>query len=138
MSNRIWYLSLGVSSLSLGLLIYVFLRTNSIVSLTAGNFITIKELNIPYSLIPVSSFLKYYFSDYLWAFSLCSFFHSIHLPKIKSSVFIGVITFAAGFLWETLQYLHLVSGTGDIADIIMYLAAALSVVIINLKRGNQK
>lgn len=138
MSNRVLFFALGLCSLCLGGLIYVFLRTNSIISVMVGNLITIKETQIFISQLSICNFLKYYFADFLWTFSLCSFFHSLYLPNIKNSIIIGIATFLFGLIWETAQYLNFVSGTGDVADIILYLTASLIVVLINLKRGNKK
>lgn len=134
MSNRTLFTVLGLVSIFIGLFVYVFFRPNSIVSILLENFIIVKEISLPFKSQIINNFILFLFPDFLWAFSLNSFLHSIHLPGIKKSIALALVTFSFGVIWELMQYFDILSGTGDILDIFMYLAAATAVVIINVKR----
>lgn len=75
-------------------------------------------------------FFAYYFSDFLWAFSLIFGLFAILAPMKKHTMLCGSITIAYGGLWEYMQHLGWVSGTADWIDIFMYIAAVLIAVII--------
>ena len=108
-------------SLLLGLLIYVFLRNNTwlhkIFSLTSPILLHSS---------PFINFLRYYFVDALWAYALTM---ALTLP-IGERWAAGA---AAGFglFWEVMQGLNWVSGTADVADVLMYLSASVLAALIN-------
>ncbi len=85
-----------------------------------------------------SNFLKFYFPDFLWAISLCFGLYAIYLPTIKTSIMLSVIVFVYGVIWEILQAVEVLGGTGDIVDVIMYLLACLLALIFNLKKEKTK
>ena len=82
--------------------------------------------------------IKYYFSDYLWAVSLCCGLHCILLPSNKGSLLCFAITVCYGFIWELLQYASIFKGTGDLWDILMYILAGFTVLILNFISKKEK
>ena len=111
-------------SLSLGAVIYLFSRPDAYVSILFSKIFHINRIQV---LFP--SIVSYYIPDFLWAVSLCS--GLIALVPIKWNALWGILTALYGVLWEGLQFICAVNGTADIIDIIMYLSAAISVVMIN-------
>lgn len=75
-------------------------------------------------------FFAYHFPDFLWAFSLMFGLFAIFSPIQKNTISCLFITVAYGGLWELGQSLGLISGTADLIDVSMYVAAAISAVII--------
>lgn len=62
----------------------------------------------------IASFLKFHLADMLWAFSFCA---ALNLVISKSKfVCIFVAVLIAGL--ELLQYVNIISGTGDILDVL--------------------
>ncbi len=133
--KNLLFLSIGVISLILGLMIYLLFRENTNISQMIYRFIDLTEIRSILSWLE-NDFLKYYFVDYLWALSLSCWLHLIFLPKMKGSFVCSITVVFLGVLFETLQFTKLVNGTGDILDVISYLLAVLTVNIINYKRGN--
>lgn len=75
-------------------------------------------------------FFAYYFPDFLWAFSFIFGSFAILSPFKRNTVLCLLITVAYGCAWELAQHLDWISGTADWIDIGMYIAAAISAVII--------
>ena len=138
MKKRNVYILLCIASLCIGGGLYVIFRPNTYIT----DFVR--------SLLPVSGALflkaesincdlvKYYLPDFIWAFSLNCGLNAIF--NTKKSVFInGGVVFGISALWELAQYVGITSGTGDLIDVAMYLAALVTVVIINaLIKGKEK
>lgn len=84
-------------------------------------------------------FIKYYLIDYLWALSMISGLNTLFTTQ-KETLRICLFVFSLGSIWEILQFLNILSGTGDIADVFMYLAAVITAVIINflITKENKK
>lgn len=87
----------------------------------------LRDLFLPFE----NNFIKYYFVDYLWGLSLSCGLHIIFFPNMKQSIVLTIIVFIFGAVYEALQKSDVISGTGDIADIILYLLAGLCVNLIN-------
>lgn len=83
-------------------------------------------------------FLKYYLPDYLWGVALACGLHAIFNPKAKESLICTVVVVLLGALYEVLQWFGIISGTGDIVDVVLYALAGATVNVINYKRGNSK
>lgn len=75
-------------------------------------------------------FFAYYFPDFLWAFSLIFGLFAILSPSKQNTVLTLLITVAYGCIWELAQHLDWISGTADLIDAGMYIAAAIIAVII--------
>ncbi len=78
-------------------------------------------------------FLMYYLPDFLWGFSLSCLLQAFCVYSFKGTVLCCCITAIYGCVWELLQWLSILGGTGDYLDIIMYLLASILCLIINLK-----
>lgn len=64
------------------------------------------------------SFVNNYLADGLWAYAFCSALLIVWNRKIsKGWLFVGLLT---SILFEGLQYLHLLTGTGDLWDVAVY------------------
>ena len=132
MSKRIANILLSVISLTLGGLLYIVFRENSHFSGWFNGFILVEEIRTHFAVFS-SAFLKYYFPDFLWGFSLACGFVAIYNPKKQGVYLCGAISFTLGCVWEALQAFSVVSGTGDFFDIMMYLISSIACIMINQK-----
>ena len=132
MSQRLRNVLLGTASLVLGGFIYVMFRENAFIAKCFEQLEFILRLRNMMGFCS-NDFLKYYFPDFLWGFSLCCGLHVIYEPQVKGSLMCGLMALFCGIAWELLQFWKFVGGTGDYVDIIMYLLASCTCIIINLK-----
>ena len=137
MSNRLFYAVLSVASLLLGGILYLLFRENTYISALLKDFTVLEEIRDNLRFIE-NDFLKYYFPDFLWSFSLAFGLLTIFDSNFKGIVICIVVSFFCGLFWEIFQFLNIFSGTGDLFDIAMYLTAAVCVVVICSKRRNLK
>lgn len=128
MKKRYFYILLCVISLCIGGGLYIIFRPNTYVAEFARGlfhsastiFSSLEEINC--------DFIKYYFPDLIWAFSLNCGLNAIF--NSKKSIFINSgIVLGIGALWEISQHLSIVSGTGDFIDLAMYLCGILLIII---------
>jgi hypothetical protein len=78
----------------------------------------------------ISSFVKFHLSDVVWALALGETVYFI-----KKNLLLGVvIALASTIIFESMQFLGIIPGTGDIWDII-FVTIALSIYYIIKKRG---
>lgn len=119
-----------ISALILGGLIYWLFREKTYISKLVSYYIDGEVLKQQFGIFD-SNFLKYYFVDYLWALSLSCGLHSIFLPEFKTSLKITFIVFIFGIIYEILQKIGNINGTGDIIDILLYLLAGITTNLIN-------
>lgn len=131
MSKQFLNLVLCCLSILLGGIIYVALRTNTHVSIFIYSLFDIRPVIITSPLFN-NHFLKYYFPDFLWAFSLNCGLLSIFNHTTRNIILAGIVAFLCGFSWEILQYIKIISGTGDWIDILLYLSACAIAVTINI------
>jgi len=125
MKERFLYILCGLSLIMLGLLIYIFFREGTYINTVLGISGYFAEKSFPCSVL-----IKYYLTDLLWCASLTFFLYAIFLPEENGAIVLALTAFSCGCLWELLQYMGIVSGTGDIIDCIMYFAGAIQPVII--------
>ena len=128
--NIFWLLA--IFALILGGVIYVLFKGNSYISVFVRQFIPVLGEEIV--IINSSCRVLYYLPDFLWALSLSCGLHIIFMPEMKGSLLCTFAVVGLGLVFEILQFLEFVNGTGDIIDVIMYLLAGMSVNLINLKR----
>ena len=83
--SRLFFCCIGVISLCIGLLIYLFFRENTYIAELVENVIDLSKLRSKMRFLG-NDFIKYYLVDYLWALSLCSGLHIIFKPSIKNSI----------------------------------------------------
>lgn len=123
---------LCIAALILGCLLYILFRPSTYIGGTLDGLTyvhIVRQICSHYA----SNFSKYYFPDFLWAFSLGCGLIAIHNPQ-KSGVIICVLfAFLCGVAWELLQHFNVLNGTGDIHDVIMYLLAGAICIFINSK-----
>lgn len=132
MSKRGVNILVCILALVAGLAIYVVFRPNTYLSKFVAEmpFATrIKEFAAPFP----CDFLKYYLVDYLWELALCCGLIAIFLPDRSAVLRCCAFSLAFGTAWEILQKVDLAGGTGDLLDILMYLAAALTATLLNYK-----
>lgn len=121
---------IGVYSIIIGLFIYLIFRENTYVAKFVSAMVNLdflRDLFFPLE----NNFIKYYLVDYIWGLSLNCGLHIIFFPNMKQSVVLTIITFVLGTVYECLQIFNIISGTGDILDIILYLLAGMTVNLIN-------
>lgn len=131
-SGRKRNILLCISSLVLGWLIYILFRENSQIGVLFGSAY-VQGLRKAVAWLSCD-FLQFYFPDFLWGFSLCSGLLAIYDPGLKGCIVCGCTAALCGYAWEWMQYINIVSGTGDIYDILMYSLAGFMCIIINLRR----
>ena len=128
---------LSFISLFVGMIIYLFYRENSYISIYLHSL-----LNVPYlpDLLGLGNnkFIRFYFVDYLWVFSLSCGLHCVFIPRMTGSLIITAVVFLYGSIYEILQFYAIIDGTGDILDVLLYALAGITVNIINLQRRKTK
>lgn len=132
MQKRRFYIALCCGSLIIGGIIYIIFRPDTYVSNLFDNITFLEKLRL-YISDSDYSFMKFYLPDYLWCFSLCCGLVSVFEDKIANTFICCTTAFVCGVVWETFQFIHIVSGVFDFFDILMYLLASISVAIINLR-----
>ena len=137
MSKRKKNILFSLISLIVGSLLYILFRKNTYIGGILNGIENIYISRERY-LFQVSDFFKFYLPDFLWGFSLGCGLIAIHNPRIKGVIICASYSFLCGLIWELLQYLEVLSGTGDIHDVIMYLLASVVCIIINLKETRRK
>lgn len=131
---RIGYLLCSVVSLTLGVVIYLIFRKETYLHIVLPETIDLKFEHIREATEEncFISFLKYYFVDFLWGFSLCcSLLAVVDFKKRSRAVVVGCVSAAWGLLFELAQQISLVKGTFDFWDVLMYILAAVIVALIN-------
>lgn len=137
MSKRKKNILFGLVALIAGCLLYILFRTNTYIGgMLDGmeDIATIRRMCV----FEVSDLYKFYLPDFLWGFSLGCGLIAIYNPRVKGIIVCASFSFLCGCMWELLQYLGVLNGTGDVHDIIMYLLASAVCIIINLKETREK
>lgn len=118
----------GLISLSIGGCFYIICRPNSYIHKMFISLFSIPLL----SRKPTEDIilLSYYLPDFLWALSFCCFLSLIIHTK-NSHYVAPTVVILLGTVWEILQLFQFITGTGDFIDILLYLAAGVTSVIIN-------
>lgn len=132
MSRRSINILLGTAALVLGCGIYVLFRSGSYVAGIFDRFrwiLILREQLAPYA----CGFLKFWFPDFLWGLSFGCYLQAVHLPDIRGTWFLGGVSLIFGVLWELMQYVAFVPGTGDLLDILLYFLASILCILLNLK-----
>lgn len=125
-------LVLGVAALVVGAFIYILFRDGTYLGKVASNIWLVRVMR--QFLLPCdSAFVNYYLPDFLWAFSLASILQLTLQTFAFGKMLSGVTAVACGIMWECLQICGVVTGTGDLWDIVMYLLAGILSIYINCK-----
>lgn len=132
MSRRIQNILLSVAALLLGGLLYILFRETTYI---AKLFNGIAYISYAREFVSALScdFVALYLPDFLWGFALCSGLLAIFDPDKRGALGCAFAALLWGVVWEISQYTGMVSGTGDMADVLMYLTAIVIAVIIHTK-----
>lgn len=130
--QRLCLIAVSAISLIWGLIIYIFMRSDTYIHDFLKLFFDISYHFQQNSV--VTQFLKYYFVDFLWGLALPCALLSVSVDiKKKNIIAISILSFCLGVLFETAQLLSIVNGTFDFCDIGMYTAASLCFAVISIK-----
>ena len=131
MTKRKCNILLACTALALGGFLYICFRSGTYIAVLVDSIIPIGHLQT--AMLPLACpLLSYYIPDFLWAFSLCCMLIAVNTNNLQSVLLCAGFTLFFGIMWELLQHLHILSGTGDIWDVFIYLLAAVLSAIINL------
>ncbi len=131
--ESIYYILVAFISLFMGFLLYVLFRPTTYISSYIFTYFPMLRTNYAF-LFPRMRYFTYYLADFLWALSLSCGLHAIFLPKKRGSLYCTITVFLLGSSYELLQHLDVISGTGDIADIMLYVLGSGAVNIIYFTR----
>jgi hypothetical protein len=82
-----------------------------------------------YGCIYLPAIVKNYLPDGLWSYSLTSILFIIWDGKI--SLFWTAIVFLVFIMFEFLQHINLINGTGDILDVLTYILFYIIALLLN-------
>lgn len=114
-----------------GGLIYVIFRERTHISILIKDYIDLELIKEGLQVFDIK-FVKYYLPDMMWGMGLSFGLVSVFPDNIKYLYISGGIAFLCGAVWEGLQFIGAVFGTGDLIDILLYLAASVVAVSINI------
>lgn len=128
---------LGTVPLSIGGIIYIICRPTTYIAEFFKKIFCFTVVFCKIEPFINCDFIKYYFTDYLWSFSMMCCFTAVQ-PNTRMH-YHGFAVVLMGVLWEIFQYSHIISGTGDVKDIFMYIAAVFTVVLLEkISKGARK
>ena len=134
MSLRKINILLSFLSLAGGAALYILLRENSYIGRLVPEYGWLAALRAGVQPLAGDA-LRYYLPDLLWGFSLSC---ALMAANPEGKVLCPVLALFCGLGWECLQFLSVVSGTGDWLDVWMYLLGSAICVQINLKERSMK
>lgn len=135
MSARKQSLLIGILLLLAGGIIYILFREETHIAGIFNNISAISAVRQSLGSFSDNDFLRFYFPDYLWGLSLCCCLLAICIPEGIGIYACGGTAILTGIVWELLQYLYIVSGTGDIVDVGMYIFAGLTGILVYKRRN---
>lgn len=131
--KRIALMLISISSLFVGLMIYLVFRQNTYLHCYFfAEFCSYAYLNVERNWI--TDFIRYYLPDFLWAFSFGAALTAVSYSHNRIVLILfSAVSFLIGVLFEFVQYFGIVNGTFDYFDVLMYAVAALTCAAINIK-----
>ena len=133
MKCRFIFFSLSFFSVLLGLLIYIFFRSETYIHLFLEKFFAFDALFFSLADNSIIDFLRYYFVDFLWCFSLLCILSGFSQKFcVFNLVTVSAVSVSLGIFFEFLQKVGYISGTFDYLDILMYVIAGLCHAFINI------
>ena len=119
-------------ALVIGALVYIVLRENAYISKIFRNNHLVTGVRV---LLDSGGWyvVSCYLPDFLWGLGLTCGLMLVFEPSKLGCVYCALVGILCGVVWETLQILQIVFGTGDILDIFMYISAATISFFINIK-----
>lgn len=115
-----------------GTAIYVFLRPDTYISELIGTALHVNAAPADCPRGMFSDFLRFYVSDMLWAFALPPALFAATGFEADDLLHIFFISVAFAGSLEMLQYIGVMSGTGDLVDLILE-SIAVSAAVFTLK-----
>lgn len=137
MNRKMYNIALCVSSLAIGGAYYLLFKNNTIFESIVCKFVDFMSIKNRLPRI-TSRFLNNHFCDFLWVFSLYCGLCAIFLPTKKQSMVIFFAVVILGTVWELFQFYGVVSGTGDILDVVTYVFGAYVSLLITTKKEKKK
>ena len=128
--------TVAIASLLTGGAIYVLFRENTHIARLFSSITLIEPFRIWLKETP-SDVFRFYLPDFLWGLSLGCGLQAILKPTARKNLLCGGVAFLCGVIWECLQFSHIISGTGDILDIVLYLLACALCTFLNIKEREQ-
>lgn len=134
MSLRKKNFTVSAGSLLFGAMLYILFRSDSYIGKAAAEFSCVETLQL--LLQPLDcDLLRYYLPDLFWGLSLgCG----LTMIYGAGGLLCPMLAFYCGCIWESLQVMGIVSGTGDWLDVLMYLLGSAVCAQINLKERTMK
>ncbi|MBR4892765.1 MAG: hypothetical protein IKZ35_02145 [Clostridia bacterium] len=128
---------IGFLALLIGVFIYILARPDTYISKMFFSIVS----NDLYILKYDNAFIKIakiYLADFLWALSLVCFLYIVYKPFEKRKLMSILCTGIFGTLWEAMQFLHFMRGTGDYVDILVYWSAGFLIILLTREEGKAK
>lgn len=124
---------IGTITLLIGGLIYLFFRQDILALQYIFNSEWLKSINIKINHHSIFiDCLIYNLPDALWYYSLLSFMIAFYDKSIINRV-LFIIAVLLPFIWESLQYFRIISGTYDNIDITFYLITLIIFLCLQKK-----
>ena len=134
MKKWLFWAAHSVGALLVGGAMYLLFRQGTYLH----TFFRIPTTMLSAAVFPGGYVLRYYLPDFLWTYSLCCALYAVALPRGWGRIGLPLCAAGLGGLWEIGQWIGLVSGTGDVWDMVTYGLAAIVAFYINIrKEGNQ-
>ena len=132
------YFFFGSIFLIAGIVIYLFFRQDTFISVYLSSFFAIEEREIKNKAIKL--FIRNYGADFCWAVSFTFFVHAWLRFSQKELLYLIFCSFL-GIIVEILQYWQIISGTADIIDCSIYLIGtvlAIFMIALILRKDGKK
>ena len=115
----------AVCSLAAGALLYYLFRPRTL-------FLSWFPFSGPFARIsfPGGMIIRCYLPDSLWCYAFSFSLFRLHLPSGKKAAYLSLLSFVFGCVWEFLQSIGVVSGTGDLLDCVAYGVGSLAALCI--------
>lgn len=123
---------LALGMLLLGLILYLLLNKDAIISKVMHNYFSIKSTYYSDNVLII--LLRNYGADLLWSASFTLIVQSIILFDKKRS-YLLLLSNLLGVIYELMQRFGIATGTADILDVIVYIIGSLLAIII-IQGGN--
>ena len=117
----------------LGAVVYFCFRPDTYISHVAQNA-GIPVINLGMSGSVIAKFLRNFFPDIAWAYALPNALFLAFGGDRKKVVEIAAVTAIMIAVSEILQFCGIISGTGDLVDIILELCSACMAIVLVRKR----
>ena len=129
-----WFCTVNaICALFAGAILYLLFRPNIVFLYWLHNSAQLSQFSFTGDTV-----VRYFFPDYLWCYALCFSLFRLHLPATGKAVLISISAFVFGTVWEIMQWVNCVPGTGDILDCVAYGAGALTALCIYLLNKRRK